>query len=71
MKKFASSTLELLVLILMLIPTLAFLLTRILIELMTLFVSLVEKARKKLGLEDVGVAKWIEDAQDFVVRIYR
>ena len=71
MKKFASSTLELLVLILMLIPTLAFLLTRILIELMTLFVSLVEKARKKFGLEDVGVAKWIEDAQDFVVRIYR
>ena len=71
MKKFASSALELLVLILTLIPTLVFLLTQILIDLVTLIVSLVAKIRKKLGLEDVGVAKWIEDAQNCVVCMYR
>ena len=70
MKKIASSTVELLVLILVLLPTIVFGIACLVVAVVSALEPGLDWIRDRLGLDDVEPANWITAATDWLLRVY-
>ncbi len=70
MKKIASSIIELLALILVLLPTIVFGFARLIVAVVSALAPGLDWIRDKLDLDDVEPANWITAATDWLMRVY-
>ena len=70
MKKIASSIVELLALILVLLPTIVVGIARLTAAVVSALAPGLDWIRDKLGLDDVEPANWITAATDWLLRVY-